>query len=182
MKQALSVLVALSLLAASGLEAQTRDRCTFRTKERCVMIRSETNDPPIEFGIRGGYDFEDEVGLAGAQLLIPVAEEIVLVPSGDVFFSDAPTDWQLNADLMLRPGILGGLYFGGGAAFVHRDFDLVGEQDTEVGFNVFGGLGGSRLGGTSIHPFIEGRYTDVNDYDAFRISAGINVPVSGSWR
>lgn len=180
MKQALFVLITLSLFAAGTAEAQKRDRCTVRTRDRCVIIRSETNDPPIEFGVRGGYDFEDDVGLAGAQILIPLANEIRLAPSADVFFGDdAATEWQLNADLVLRPRALGGLYIGGGAAFMNRDFDGTGDEDTEVGYNAFGGLGGNRLADTSIRPFIEGRWTDVQDHEAFRIVAGINVPVSG---
>jgi len=30
-----------------------------------------------------------------------------------------------------------------------------------------------------VPPFVEGRWTSVDDYDAFRLVAGFNVPISG---
>jgi hypothetical protein len=141
---------------------------------------------PIELGIRGGYDFEDDVGLAGAQLRIPLIRQLALVPSADVFFDESRSDWQINADAIVKPDVLGGVYLGVGAAFLSRDFDesdLEDDQETEVGLNVVAGLDGGRIGGTVLRPFVEGRWTSVDDYDAFRLSAGINIPVSrrGLW-
>ena len=131
-----------------------------------------------EFGVRGGYDFGEETGMAGAQIRLPLAGPLVLSPSADVFFDEAATEWQLNGDLLLRPRALAGIYGGAGVAFVNGDLDADGDDGTEVGYNLVVGLdAGGRIGETSIRPFVEGRWTDVDEYDAFRLVAGINVPI-----
>jgi hypothetical protein len=135
--------------------------------------------PPVEFGVRGGFDFDESIGSAGAQLRIPLGAPILLVPSGDVYFDDARTQWQLNGDLLVAPRELGGVYAGVGVAFVNRDFDTPGQRATRAGFNVVAGLRGARLSGTSVRPFAEGRWTRVEDYRPFRLALGIDVPVSG---
>lgn len=133
----------------------------------------------VEFGVRGGYDFEEDTGLAGAQLRVPLAYQLLVSPSFDVFFEDSRTEWQANADLVLRPAGLAGVYGGIGAAFLNGDFDGSGDGETEAGFNVLLGLDGGRVGGSTVRPFAEGRWTNVEDYDAFRLALGFNVPVSG---
>jgi hypothetical protein len=135
--------------------------------------------PPVEFGVRGGFDFDESTGSAGAQVRIPLGAPIFLVPSGDVYFNDARTQWQVNGDLLFQPRELGGIYAGVGAAFVNRDFDTPGERATRAGFNLVAGLRGARLSGTSVRPFAEGRWTQVADYRPFRLALGIDVPVSG---
>jgi hypothetical protein len=149
-----------------------------RERTRTVIVWGGRGDP-AQFGVRGGYDFEEDVGTAGAQLRIPLAPGLALAPSADVFFNDSPTEWQINADLLLRPAALGGLYGGFGAAFLNRDFELEDDSDTEVGLNLILGLESGRIRNTSVRPFVEGRWTTVEDYDAFRLAAGINVPISG---
>lgn len=131
----------------------------------------------IEFGVRGGYDFGQDGGTAGAQLRIPLIPQLAIVPSGDVFFDDSPTEWQLNADVALRPRMLGGVYGGAGAAFVEHDFTGTGEDQTEVGYNLFVGLDGGRMLASRLRPFVEARWTGVEDYDPFRLVAGFNVPL-----
>jgi hypothetical protein len=132
-----------------------------------------------EFGVRGGYDFDAEVGSAGSQLRIPIIRQLLLVPSGDVFFSDgdAGADWQLNADLLARPDELGGLYVGAGAAFMREDFDGDAEEEVEVGYNLLAGMEAGALLGTRLRPFAEARWTFVDDLDPFRIVFGLNAPV-----
>lgn len=186
---------ALLAMSAGELSAQ-RQRCrTTRDGRVTVCERDRDRDRhresrrdrrrdagPIEFGIRGGYDFEDDVGLAGAQFRIPLVRQLALVPSADVFFDDSPSDWQINADAIVKPDVLAGIYFGLGAAFLSRDFDeldLDDDSETEVGLNVVAGLDGGRIGRSVLRPFVEGRWTSVDDFDAFRLSAGINVPISG---
>ncbi|HEX2201973.1 MAG TPA: hypothetical protein VHG91_01690 [Longimicrobium sp.] len=162
-------------------EREDRDRARERERVRETRVRHERrarggND--IEFGVRGGYDFGEETGMAGAQLRLPLAGPVALSPSADVFFDEAATEWQLNGDLLLRPRSLAGLYGGAGVAFVNGDLDSDGDDGTEVGYNLVVGLdAGGRIGDTSIRPFVEGRWTDVDEYDAFRLVAGINVPV-----
>ena len=149
-----------------------------RERSRTVLVWGGRGDP-AQFGVRGGYDFDADVGTAGAQLRVPLAQGLALAPSADVFFNDSPTEWQINADLLLRPAALGGLYGGFGAAFLNRDFELEDDSDTEVGLNLILGLESGRIRNTSVRPFVEGRWTTVEDYDAFRLAAGINVPISG---
>ena len=170
----------LGLAAAQEAEAQ----CRYRDRHGECRERRESRGErrgwgsPVEFGVRGGYDFEEETALAGAQLRVPLASQLLLSPSFDVFFDDARTQWQLNGDLVLRPHRLAGVYGGLGVAFLNGDFEGSGDSDTEVGLNVLVGLEGSWVGGTTVRPFAEGRWTNVDDYDVFRLSAGINVPVS----
>ena len=174
----------LLLLGAHGVaEAQhrPRERRPGRRPPVVVIERREAQRPSlgVEFGVRGGYDFDDEAGSAGAQLRIPLARPIHLAPSGDVYFGDARTDWQLNADLVVRPALLGGLYAGVGGALVRRDFDDTDERDTKAGYNLLVGLRSGRIAGTNVRPFAEARWTDAGDYSPFRLVAGIDVPISG---
>lgn len=175
-----TILIALLLLGAETLDAQCRARRGHRSECR---ERHERPAEAVQFGLRGGYDFEDGSGVAGAQLRIPLVPQVMLAPSGVVFFEDDAPEWQLNADLVLRPRTLAGVYAGFGAALVHRDFEPVGfeagEDDTRVGYNLFVGLEGGRIGGSTARPFAEARWTGADDYDAFRLLAGFNVPVSG---
>ncbi|HEV2132045.1 MAG TPA: hypothetical protein VGR27_13115 [Longimicrobiaceae bacterium] len=190
MQRFLVCLVALLLLGTHTLEAQQRcrnscDRERDRTRVRVVTtserarVAPRARTPSAEFGVRGGYDFDDEVASAGAQLRIPLTREIHLIPSGDVFLDDAPTQWQLNADAVFRPEGLGGLYGGGGLAFASRDFDedADGERESRSGFNLLVGLDGGWLGGATVRPFVEARWTNIDDYRPFRVVLGVNVPI-----
>jgi len=181
----------LALFAAGELSAQ-RERCRRsgrvticeRDRDRDHDRRRDWRDGagPVEFGIRGGYDFEEDVGTAGAQVRIPLVRGLAIVPSADVFFEDSSSDWQLNLDAVVRPPSLAGLYFGVGAGFLSSDFDeddFEEDTDTEVGLNLLAGIEGGRVGGTSVRPFAEGRWTNIDNYEAFRLAVGINVPISG---
>ena len=133
---------------------------------------------PVEFGVRGGHSFEERVGSAGSQLRIPLLRELLVVPSADVFFGDeAGVEWQLNADAVVRPFGLGGLYAGAGGAFVIRDSDGDDDEEWEAGYNLFAGLEGGSMFDASVLPFVEARWSYVDDFSPFRIAAGINVAV-----
>lgn len=133
---------------------------------------------PAEFGVRGGYDFSDDVGLAGAHFRLPLVRQLYIVPSADVFFDDSPTEWQLNGDLMVAPDEFGGFYIGTGVALVDRDFEpLAAGNETEVGYNLLVGLDARNVFDTRVVPFAEARWTRVEDYDPFRLMLGINVPI-----
>ncbi|HEX2094739.1 MAG TPA: hypothetical protein VHG28_20210 [Longimicrobiaceae bacterium] len=181
----------LLLLGAQSLEAQCsrlsgrRYRECRERMERSNRSRSFTVEP-VQFGVRGGYDFEEDVGLAGAQIRIPLAPQIAVSPSADVFFGDDEdgdgTEWQLNADLLVRPYALGGLYGGIGVAFMNRDFDpddFDEDSETEVGYNLLVGIESGPLSGSTLRPFAEARWTGIDDYIPFRLVAGFNVPISG---
>ena len=188
-------LLTLLLLGAQGLDAQCRDsrgrrdrdcrdrdRDRDRDRSRVVVVHRSSSPTAVQFGVRGGFDFRDEVGSGGAQFRIPLVPQVALSPSADVFFGDGGPDWQLNADLLFRPHVLAGVYGGLGVAFVNREHDRFapdeGDDETEVGVNLVGGLEGGRISGSTLRPFVELRWTAVEDYSPFRLVAGFNVPVS----
>jgi hypothetical protein len=149
---ALVLLAALSLFPA-GAAAQRRGTGIF--------------DGPLQAGPRVGRDFGNRAWSLGAQLAAPVGRNLELRPSGDLFFPrDEGMGWQLNGDAAIRFGEGGGLYGGGGVAFVHPD-----DSDTETGYNLFFGLSTAppqqRTKG-----FLEFRWTFVNDTSPFRLALG----------
>jgi hypothetical protein len=187
-------LTALLLLAAGGLSAQ---RCrTYRDGHVVICDRDRDRDHerhrrggdwdrgPVEFGIRGGADFRDHQGTVGTQARVPVIRQFAVEPSFDVFFggADGAAEWQANIDGVIKPDELGGLYGGGGAAFIRRDFDGDLVNETKAGFNLFAGIDGGRITQTALRPFVETRWTFTGDFQAFRLAAGFNVPISGFGR
>lgn len=181
------VCVGLLLLGGAGrLEAQ---RC--RSYGGRVMVCERDRDRhrhnswrdrgPVEFGIRGGYDFADGQGSAGTQVRVPVIRQVAIAPSFDAFFGDEGASWQLNFDALVRPDPLGGLYAGGGLAFLRNDFDG-GGNETKAAWNLLAGIDGYRISGSAVRPFVEGRWTGTGDFTGFRLVAGINVPVNGFGR
>lgn len=182
--------VGLVLLASAAEEMEAQRRRCWRVHDGRVT-RCERDDDrrerrhrraePVELGVRGGYDFEAEGGLFGAHLRVPVAGPVTFLPSFDVAVDeDAAAPWQANADVVLRPARLAGLYAGLGAAFVHLEDELEDDHETEVGLNVVLGLDGGRIAETRLRPFAEGRWTRIDDdRDAFRLVAGFSVAVSG---
>jgi hypothetical protein len=107
-----------------------------------------------------------------------VIYQLAVAPSFDVFLGDEGANWQFNADGIIKPDVLGGLYVGGGAAVLRREFDVLEGEETKVGWNALVGIDAQRIGGSSLRPFAEGRWTGVGDFSAFRLVAGFNVPIS----
>jgi opacity protein-like surface antigen len=181
------VLAAVLLLASAGPSHAQRTRC-WRMRdghvERCERDhdrdrRRHFRQEPVELGVRGGYDFDAEVGTFGGHLRVPVAGPVTFIPSFDVSVDDAGPPWQANADVVVRPDRLAGLYAGVGAGFVHLEDETEGDHDTEVGLNVLVGLDGGRIADTRLRPFAEGRWTRIDDdRDAFRLVAGFSVAIS----
>jgi len=116
------------------------------------------------FGLHGGYNFDFEEGLIGAQAHLPLSPGIELYPSFDYYLVDAGSLVGFNADLKFRtPGTP--LYFGGGLNI------LSGGGSSDTGFDLFGGFE-TRYGRT--HPYIEGRGLFHNG-STFQLLFGINV-------
>ena len=188
-------LIALLTLTAGGLSAQhcrsyrdgrvvVCDDHGDRDRHRRRDERDWSDRGPVEFGIRGGADFRDHQGSVGTQARIPLplpGGTLALQPSFDVFFgdNDGAAEWQGNVDAIIKPYMLGGLYGGGGAAFLRRDFDGDLEDETKAGFNLFAGIDGGRISGSALRPFTEARWTFTGDFQAFRLAAGFIVPISG---
>jgi hypothetical protein len=121
-------------------------------------------------GIRAGHDFENDACSAGAQASIPDYQRFELRPSGDWYFgSETPFRWQLNADGAIRFGPGGTVYAGGGAAFAR----VRALSEVKTGYNLFVGIVPARPGST-IRPFVEARWTWVNDVSPFRLVAGFD--------
>jgi len=116
------------------------------------------------FGLHGGYNFDLNEGLIGAQMHMPLTPSIELYPSFDYYLVDAGTLLGFNGDLKFRtPGTP--LYFGGGLNI------LSGGGDSDTGFNLFGGFE-TRYGRT--HPYVEGRGLFHNG-STFQLLFGINI-------
>jgi hypothetical protein len=188
-KRMFGVLALLLVVAAEGAEAQ---RCRRYVGGGVLICRRDRDGDehrnrrwardPIEFGIRGGYDFDGHQGSGGAQVRLPLVREFALQPSFDAFFGDEGATWQANLDGVIRPPALGGLYVGGGAAFLRREFDPLEGTETKAGWNALLGLNGGHIARSALRPFAEGRWTGVGDFTAFRLVAGVNVPVGGFGR
>jgi hypothetical protein len=124
---------------------------------------------PLQIGVRVGRDFENHAWSLGGQVELPVGRNLELRPSGDVFFpKDGKTGWQLNGDGAIVFGQT--LYAGGGVAFVHLD-----EGNTETGYNIFFGIRTPPR--TGMRPFLEFRWTFVNDTSPFRLALGFGYPI-----
>jgi hypothetical protein len=122
---------------------------------------------PMEVGVRGGRDFENHAWTLGGQVRVPLRRNFELRPSGDFLFpEDAGTGWQLNADAAILFGS-GSLYGGGGAAWLHPD-----DGDTDTGYNLFFGI---QAVTTSYKPFLEFRWTFINDTSPFRLMLGFSL-------
>ncbi len=122
---------------------------------------------PITIGARVGRDFENLAWSLGGQIGIPVGRRLELRPSGDLFVpKHGDTGWQLNGDAAIHLGQGGGLYGGGGLAFSHP-----GGGDTKTGYNLFFGLS-TAPPLQRLKPFLEFRWTFVNDTSPFRLAFG----------
>jgi hypothetical protein len=116
------------------------------------------------FGLHGGYNFDINEGLIGAQIHMPLSRSIELYPSFDYYLVNSGTLLGFNGDLKFRtPGTP--LYVGGGLNV------LSGGGNSDTGFDLFGGFE-TRYGRT--HPYIEGRGL-FHDTSSFQLLFGINI-------
>jgi hypothetical protein len=122
-------------------------------------------------GPHGGYNFDSNRGLAGAQMLLPIAPLIELYPSFDYYFANGATQLAFSGDLKLRFPIGGGTdpYFGGGVNVLHSS--TAGGSGTDTGWDLVFGLE-SRRGVT--HPYVEGRVPQ-HGASQFHLVAGLNI-------
>jgi len=151
---ALSALILLALAPASASAQYGRGGGLFRS---------------LSVGPRVGRDFENHAWSVGGQVSLPVGQNLELRPSGDLFFPrDGDTGWQVNGDAAIHVGQGGGLYGGGGVAFAHP-----GGGDTKTGYNLFFGLS-TAPPLQRLKPFLEFRWTFVNNTSPFRLAAGFN--------
>jgi hypothetical protein len=121
----------------------------------------------LSAGPRVGRDFENKAWTVGGQVSVPLGQRLELRPSGDLLFPKGEgMGWQLNGDAAVRLGQGGGLYAGGGIAFVHPD-----DADVETGYNLFFGLS-TAAPDEPTRGFLEFRWTFVDDSSPFRLALG----------
>jgi hypothetical protein len=121
-------------------------------------------------GAHGGYNFDRDDMLIGAQLLLPIGPMVELYPSVD--FHRTPGEGSLmgfNLDLKLRnPGQRAPFYIGGGFSMLRVGSG--GATNSDTGGNVFAGVE-SRVG--ALHPYFEVRGL-LNEQSAVQLIAGLN--------
>jgi hypothetical protein len=158
------IIRALTVLVLVVLSVDAQDAVAQRRSRGQGLIHG-----PLEVGPRIGRDFKNHAWTVGGQVRIPVGRKLELRPSGDLIFPrDDGMGWQVNGDAAIRIGQGGGLYAGGGIALVHPD-----DGETDTGYNLFFGLSTAPPDARS-KPFLEFRWTDINDTRPFRLMAGIS--------
>lgn len=129
---------------------------------------------PIEVGPRAGRDFENHAWSLGAVARIPAVQHLEIRPSADVFFpKGGKTGWQANGDAAIKFGPGGTVYGGGGIAFAHLNGDKI-----RTGYNLFFGLIPAQAA-AKLQPFLEFRWTFVNNTSPFRLVGGFTRRIGG---
>jgi len=100
---------------------------------------------------------------------------------------EGDTDWQINLDAAFSLGLglrriiqIRGVEFygGGGLAFIGRDIAPSSEDEKRIGTNLFAGID-VPLRRFPIQPFVEVRWTFVDDETLFHLAVGFNVLFGG---
>ncbi|HEX9971609.1 MAG TPA: hypothetical protein VGD14_06025 [bacterium] len=132
--------------------------------------------PGVILGLRAGYDYDAEAWSLGGQFMLPLGigqGGLQIIPSGDLFFINGTTDWQINLDAAIR---LMMLYGGVGIAYLNRDFQQPDEKDKKTGTNLFIGMPlPLPLRKLRILPVIEARWTEIENERLFRLVVGDDV-------
>ena len=125
-----------------------------------------------------GYDTEFEELLVGVGFRfgtpIPSPVTIAFQPSLDVIFVDNATVLQGDANLIGEFNAGGAVAPFAGAGIGVFNFDPEGAADgnTELGFNILGGLTFNSVG--FVRPYVQGEYSTRGDFtDAARVKAGV---------
>ncbi len=170
MKQKLVLAVLLlffALLSLESLMAQPRSRRFPRQRPQIEQHAS--------LGLRLGNDFESEQYFAGAHFWLPLGIFWKFVPAAEYYFTeDELTRWQFNGDFLFKPQPNGLLHFGGGVAVQYLDSKSVTEQ-IDFGGNLIVGLDFGRRRGPAMFPFIQARWTFIEEESYFSVLGGINL-------
>ncbi len=167
----------LTTIAATGLVGLT---ATDSMAQRRPPAPPPPAAAPAEVGIRGGRDFEAESWMLGMQFRMPIGPmgRLQLMPSADLIFLEESTAWQVNVDANIELLPEGTLYGGGGLAILSTEADE--DMERFTGWNLHLGVK-PPMPGVRVLPYIEGRWSIIEDESRFRLVAGLNVPI-GPWR
>lgn len=129
-----------------------------------------------ELGVRGGRDFDAESWMLGMQFRMPLAARgwIQLMPSADLIFLEESTAWQVNVDANVELLPAGMLYGGGGLAILSTEVDE--DMERVTGWNLHLGVK-PQVYAVRVRPYIEGRWSIIEDESRFRLVLGLNVPL-----
>ncbi|MBD3290467.1 hypothetical protein GF337_16810 [candidate division KSB1 bacterium] len=165
-----AILIVLTISTISDAQIRRKPR-----RPKRLANRSIKQAPTI--GLRIGNDFENEQYLLGGQLWMPVGRFWSIAPNFEYYFVDEDYNysrWQFNGDLIFKPAPRRPLHFGGGLA-VNYLTPNEGDSETEMGGNVFVGLDFSGVRKASMYPYIQARWTFLEDDNYFSLLGGINL-------
>jgi hypothetical protein len=95
-------------------------------------------------GLRAGFSSGPDQFVVGGQLeLSPVADNVYIIPSGEVGFGDHLTSLAFNGDVQYRFVVHRSKvrpYAGGGLSVYYVNLDNGGGSDTHLGANILGGI------------------------------------------
>lgn len=125
-------------------------------------------------GLRGGFSSDPDQFLFGGQIEPdPIAENIHIVPSGEVGLGDDLFSLQFNGDFQYRFRTDSGIrpYAGAGVTLAYYDPDNENaDSNTEIGVNALGGL----YFGSSTPMFVDLKLGLTDEVPDFKIVFGIN--------
>jgi hypothetical protein len=138
-----------------------------------ALIVSGASAQRAHLGFRGGYNFDREDALVGAQFSLPVGGLVEVYPSFDYYLTDGSGSMVgINMDLKLRTGANHSAFYVGGGLNMMRA-SSGGSSNTNTGGNLFAGLE-SRLGST--HPFFEVRGL-LREQSSVQLVGGLNFTI-----
>ncbi|HEY2924015.1 MAG TPA: hypothetical protein VGJ98_03505 [Candidatus Eisenbacteria bacterium] len=126
-------------------------------------------------GLHGGFSSGPDQFIIGPHLnLSPVAENLYIVPSGEVGFGDDITTLAFNGDLQYRFETSSEVrpYAGGGVALVWFDPDGPFDSETNLGVHILGGIFFGRLNGQPMFVDVKAGLTD--EVPDWKFQFGIN--------
>ena len=125
-------------------------------------------------GVRFGNDFKNEQLFAGAHFSLPMGIFWKFVPSADYYFTkNDSTKWQFNGDFLFKPNPKGIFYLGSGVAVQYLNTNEKTEQ-MDFGGNLILGLDFGKTRGTAMYPYLQARWTFIDEEEYFSFLGGIN--------
>lgn len=130
--------------------------------------------PTPTIGVRSGYAFTQKRAIVGASSSVPLDARFEIILGGDLIIYGADERWRIGADVVFRIGQVGEYYAGAGLAMsdFRREADVAGS--TEFGYAFVAGYEMGRARNWSLRPFIEPRWTLIDNRTLFMVGVGIN--------
>lgn len=157
----------LTGLFVDGLMAQRRVRRFPKPRPKAKQAAA--------IGIRVGNDFDNEQLFAGGHFVLPLGIFWKFAPGAEYYFTENDSSrYQFNGDFLFKPTRNGMFYFGGGVAMQLLNSKELNEQ-IDFGGNLIVGLDFGRIRGPVMYPYIEARWTFIEEDQYFSVLGGINL-------